>query len=171
MPAAKFVLALLLAVALQATAVWLFPDAPGFLDLLLVVAVFQALDTGALGGLVGGLVAGLAHDALAGGLYGLHGFAKTLVGYLTGFAAQRFMVHQPLPALLAFALGAALHEALLTLLAVLLYARPEIPAPAWLLLKVGTTATLGLALYLARRRLLRQQESWRRSRTGRLKLS
>jgi rod shape-determining protein MreD len=170
MPAAKFLLALAAALALQAGAVWLFPDAPRVLDLLLVVTVFQALDTGALGGLLGGLAAGLAHDALAGGHYGLHGFAKTLVGYLTGLAAQRFMVHQPLPVLLAFALGAALHEAILTLLAVLLYARPEIPAPVWLLLKVGTTASLGLAFYVLRGRLLRRQEAWRRGRTGKLKL-
>jgi rod shape-determining protein MreD len=171
MPAAVRLLLLLAgAVALQAAATALAPQAPRAVDLLLVAAVFHALDSGPLGGVLGGLFAGLGHDALSGGLYGLHGFAKTLVGYLTGLIAQRFMVHQPLPVTLVFAVAAALHEAVLTGLAVLLYARPEIPAPSWLLAKVASTAALGLALFLARARWRRQSEAWRRSRTGRLKL-
>lgn len=167
----KYLVALIAAVAVEAVATRLAPGAPRVLDLVLLVVVFNALEGDPLGGTLGGFAAGLVHDTMAGGLFGLHGFANTVVGYLVSVVAQRFMVQQPLPAVLVFAIAAALQEAILTTLALVLFAEPEIQPLVPLLLKVAISAVLGLSLFLLRRRFRRQQERWRSSRGSRLRLS
>ena len=53
-------------------------------DLVLVAVVFVALQWGPVAGMIGGTVGGLLQDALAGGIVGVGGLAKTLVGYAAG---------------------------------------------------------------------------------------
>ena len=61
-------------------------------DLVLVVVVFAALPRGPVAGLWTGTVAGLLQDALSGGIVGVSGLAKTVVGVLAGVVGSRFFI-------------------------------------------------------------------------------
>ncbi len=58
-------------------------------------------------------MAGLAQDALATGVLGIGGLAKTVVGFLAGIIGTAFIVTQPCPRFLVF-FGATLVEMLIT---------------------------------------------------------
>ena len=92
MKIAAVILALVVALVLQSTLAGLRIGGTTAVNLVLVVVVYGALSFGAAGGLVIGTVGGLMQDALAGGIIGIGGFAKTLVGFLVGVA--RGAVHR-----------------------------------------------------------------------------
>jgi rod shape-determining protein MreD len=97
----------LLALALQ-TAVAPFVFARGgAIDLVLVVVVWTALQFGPAAGLLTGMAAGLAQDALSGGIIGVGGFAKTLVGFVAGVFGSQFIVTGALPRFVVLLAGAA----------------------------------------------------------------
>lgn len=62
------------------------------IDLVLVVVVATGLFFGPTAALITGTVAGLCQDALSGGVLGVAGLAKTLVGFMAGVIATQFMV-------------------------------------------------------------------------------
>jgi rod shape-determining protein MreD len=72
------------------------------LDLVLVAVVFVALSYGPVAGLLGGTVAGLAQDALSGGVIGIGGLAKTIVGFFAGTIGSQFIVSSSLPRFVMF---------------------------------------------------------------------
>lgn len=78
-------------------------------DLVLVVVVGVAIRAGAAPGLVIGTVGGLLQDALSGGVLGVGGLTKTMVGFLTGAAAQRFLVTSPVPRFVVFFVATLVH--------------------------------------------------------------
>lgn len=163
MRAVKFVLGLLLALGVHGVGTRLLPDLPRILDLFLVVTVLNALGGSSVGGLAGGAVAGLTHDALSGRLYGLHGFADTIVGYAVARAAQRLDLEGPGAVLVTVGLATLLEEAVLVLLA-LLFTAPEPPEPFWVMIELlanGAAATL-LYLLAGRVRSLRARVERRR---------
>jgi len=84
-------LAIFLALALQTTVAFSLASHAA-VDLVLVVVVYLALSAGPEMGLLGGSIAGLAQDALAGGVIGVGGLAKALVGFLAGLVATQFIV-------------------------------------------------------------------------------
>ncbi len=49
-------------------------------------------------------------DAVAGGIVGIGGLSKTMVGFLVGVLGAQFIVSQPLPRFVMFAGGTLLHE-------------------------------------------------------------
>ena len=57
-------------------------------NLVLVAVVYLALSYGAVTGMLAGTFGGLAQDALAGGIVGLGGMTKTLIGF-AGRRARR----------------------------------------------------------------------------------
>jgi rod shape-determining protein MreD len=61
-------------------------------DFVLVGVVFVALQSGAVGGMVAGTVGGLLQDVFSGGIVGVLGLVKTLVGYAAGAFGTRFVV-------------------------------------------------------------------------------
>jgi len=79
-------------------------------NLVLVVVVYVALISGPVTGLLTGTFAGLAQDALATGVIGIGGLAKTLVGFLTGIIGTQFIVAQPLPRFCVFFGATVLHQ-------------------------------------------------------------
>ena len=82
MKAVWVVLATAAAISIQTTVDrWL---AAGAVDLVLVVVVYYALASGRVTGLLTGTVAGLVQDVLSGGVLGMAGLSKTVVGYLAG---------------------------------------------------------------------------------------
>jgi rod shape-determining protein MreD len=80
-------------------------DQGPLVDLVLVVVVWVAIRAGAAHGLVAGTVGGLLQDAVSGGILGVGGLAKTVVGFLVGVAAQQFIVAGPVPRLAVFFLA------------------------------------------------------------------
>lgn len=83
---------------------WTLPNGPP-VDLVLVVVVWVAIRTGPASGLVTGTVGGLLEDAVSGGLLGVGGLAKTVVGFLAGVAAQQFIVTGAIPRAATFFLA------------------------------------------------------------------
>ena len=83
-------LATAVAVAAQTTLNRWFPR--GIVDLVLVVVVFTALVSGRVTGFWAGTIAGLMQDAMSGGVIGMAGLSKTVVGFLAGVVSTQFIV-------------------------------------------------------------------------------
>ena len=79
-------------------------------NLVLVAVVYVALAFGAVTGLLAGTAGGLAQDALAGGIVGIGGLSKTLVGFMVGVLGAQFIVSQPLPRFVMFVGATFVHE-------------------------------------------------------------
>lgn len=110
MKIAGIVLAVAAALALQTTLAR-YVRGTVALDLVLVVVVYVALTSGPVTGLLTGTFAGLVQDALATGVIGIGGLAKTLVGFLAGVIGTQFIVAQPLPRFVVFLAATLLHAA------------------------------------------------------------
>jgi rod shape-determining protein MreD len=127
----KFLLGLGAALAAHSALVALMPQLVLAFDPFLVVSVLTALGGNSLGGLAGGLVAGFARDTLSGRLYGLHGFADTIIGYATARTAQRMDLQQPGAVWVVTVLATLVQQAILVCLSYLLLPRPEVAPPLW----------------------------------------
>ena len=79
-------------------------------NLVLVAVVYVALAFGAVTGLLAGTAGGLAQDALAGGIVGIGGLSKTLVGFVVGVLGAQFIVSQPVPRFVMFVGATFVHE-------------------------------------------------------------
>lgn len=159
----KYALALLLALGAHGVGTWLLPELPRVLDLFLIVTVLNALGGSSAGGLLGGTAAGLTHDALSGRLFGLHGFADTIVGYAVARAAQRLDLEGPGAVFVTVGLATLLEEAVLVLLA-LLFTAPEPAEPIWVIVEALANGVAGTLLYVVvgRARSLREHAERRR---------
>jgi len=124
MKMAAVIAALVAAVALQTTLAGLRVGSSIAVNLVLVVVVYTGLAFGAAGGLVAGSVCGLIEDSLAGGIIGIGGFSKTLVGFLVGVLGAQFIVSQTLPRFVMFVGATIVHEACFQALYSLVDARP-----------------------------------------------
>jgi rod shape-determining protein MreD len=98
------------ALALQTTLAGLTVGGATAVNLVLVAVIYIALAFGPASGLLVGTVGGLVQDALAGGIIGIGGFAKTLVGFVIGLLGAQFIVAQPLPRMVMFVSGTLVHE-------------------------------------------------------------
>lgn len=147
----------------------LFDDFSSAIDVFLLVTLFNALSGNLLSGLFGGLAAGWLADVVTGGLYGLHGFANTVVGYGGALAAQKLVVQKPTSVFLLFALGAAGQQFLLVGLSLLLQPGSIEPQPIWLAVKFASVGAVGALGFWLRRRALGWRSAWRRNRTATLR--
>ena len=120
--------AILIALAAQTTLAGYVFRSSTPIDLVLIVVVYVAIKSGPVTGLLAGTVAGLIQDALAGGILGIGGLAKTLVGFLSGVLGTQFIVTAPLPRFLLVLVATAVHAAIFMGLYVLLELR-QFPAP------------------------------------------
>ena len=75
------------------------------MNLVLVAVVYRRAGFGAVAGLLAGTVGGLAQDALAGGIVGIGGLSKTIVGFLVGVLGAQFIVSTPVPRFVMFVGG------------------------------------------------------------------
>jgi len=103
-------LALAIALAVQTTLAGLRIGGATAVNLVLVAVVYAALAFGPVTGLLAGCAGGILQDALAGGIVGIGGIAKTLVGFLVGVLGAHFIVSQPLPRFVMFVGATVLHE-------------------------------------------------------------
>ena len=165
----KFAAGLLAAVLLHVAGVGLFDGFFRATDLFLVVVLFTALGGSLMGGMFGGLVAGLVTDTLTGGLYGMYGFADTIVGYGAAFAAQRLVIQRSTALWLVFSAGAAVQQMVVIGLSQVLLEDPALPGFLPVVLKVAVTGFLGAGSYVVGRRLARSFGIWKKNRTARLR--
>jgi len=110
MRTAGVLLALAGALALQTTLAGLTIGGATAVNLVLVAVIYVALAFGPVTGLLAGSAGGLVQDALAGGIIGIGGFSKTLVGFVVGVLGAQFIVAQALPRLVMFVSGTIMHE-------------------------------------------------------------
>jgi rod shape-determining protein MreD len=149
---------------------YLFPDFPRLLDVFLVVVALHALSGNSLTGLLVGMAVGLIHDTLTGGLYGLYGFADTIVGYGTARLAQRLVLQRATGVFAVVGLASVLQQVVLVGLTFLLLPDPPLPRPLWAGAKAVACGLLGMLVYAASGSVGRNYESRRRSRMSRLRL-
>ncbi len=83
---------LALALLVQTTLVPLVAGGGAPVDLVLIVVVFAALSRGPVAGLWTGTLAGLLQDALSGGIIGVGGLTKTMIGVVVGVIGSRFLL-------------------------------------------------------------------------------
>jgi rod shape-determining protein MreD len=84
----------------------------GYIDLALLVTVYSGLQRAPVLGMVTGVIAGLGEDAVQGGILGVGGFSKTLIGYLVGVASVRLSLENPLARLSVVAVASAANTVL-----------------------------------------------------------
>ena len=120
--------AIVLALAAQTTLAGYVFRSSTPIDLVLIAVVYVAIKSGPVMGLMAGTVAGLIQDALAGGILGIGGLAKTVVGFLAGVLGTQFIVTAPLPRFVLMLVATVLHAGIFMGLYSLLNLR-EFPAP------------------------------------------
>ena len=171
MKTAVVLMALAGALALQTTLSGLVVGRQVPVNLVLVAVVYLALAYGAATGMVAGTTAGLVQDVLAGGIVGIGGLAKTLVGFLVGVLGAQFIVSTTLPRLLMFASATIVHDLLFEALQALVAGRGFSPHYRALLLQAIVNAVVGVSAFwivergpdvAARRRMHRASFSKRR---------
>lgn len=110
MKIAAVMAALALALVLQATIAGMWMAGATAVNLVLVAVVYVALAFGPVTGMLAGTAGGLAQDAIAGGIVGIGGLSKTLVGFLVGVLGAQFIVSTTIPRLVMFVAASFAHE-------------------------------------------------------------
>jgi rod shape-determining protein MreD len=110
MKTAVVIAALAASLLLQSTIAGMSFAAGSRVNLVLVAVIYVALAYGAVSGLLAGCVAGLVQDAIAGGIVGLGGLSKTIVGFFVGVLGAQFIVSTPVPRFLMFVGASLVHE-------------------------------------------------------------
>jgi rod shape-determining protein MreD len=118
-------------------------------DLVLVGVVFAALHWGVGAGLAAGTLGGLLLDVLSGGVVGVGGLAKTLVGSAAGAVGATVVVTQLHARVLIVGLATVVHRAIVLGLTALIEGRwPGVPWTA-MLEELVLNACAGLLLFAA----------------------
>jgi rod shape-determining protein MreD len=148
MKTAGVLLALAGALALQTTLAGLTIGGGGTaVNLVLVAVVYAALAFGPVPGLLAGSAGGLAQDALAGGIIGIGGLSKTIVGFFVGVLGAQFIVAQTLPRLVMFVGATIVHELCFQSLYALVEARTFSLRWVPLLMQAGANGVVGIIAF------------------------
>ena len=169
MSALKLLAGLAAAVLFHLGLMQLWPELARPLDVFLVVVVLYGLGGNSLASLFAGMVVGLAHDTLTNNPFGLFGFADTIVGYSAARLAQRLVIQRVTGVLAVVSFAAALQEAIVVGLMVMLLPDPQLPTPLGVALKAALCGVLGMILYIVGSRWQQGSESRRRNRMSRLR--
>lgn len=130
-------------------------------DLVLVAVVAVGLYYGRVAGLVSGVIGGLVQDALGGGILGLSGLGKCIVGYVTGIAGTQFIVTQTTPRGIVFLGATFLNSACFMGLSVLLGLR-RFDRPVFdVSVQAVVNAAMGVLLFFVIERAPTARERWR----------
>ncbi len=139
-------------------------------DFVLVGVVFVALRWDVRAGLLGGTVGGLLQDVFSGGVAGVGGLAKTLVGGAAGGIGARFVITRPHARALLVAGASVVHRLLMLGLTALIDQQWPALSPADMLVETAANAASAWLLFRAtdswpavvERRRLRRQARWGR---------
>jgi rod shape-determining protein MreD len=107
---AAVVAALVAALLFQTTLAGMSFQGGTLVNFVLVAVIYAALALGAVTGLLAGAAGGMIQDAIAGGIVGIGGLSKTIVGFLVGVIGAQFIVSQPAPRFVMFVGGTVLHD-------------------------------------------------------------
>jgi rod shape-determining protein MreD len=140
--------ALGLALLLQTTLAGMSMAGGTRVNLVLVAVVYVALAFGAVTGLLAGTAGGLAQDALAGGIVGIGGLSKTVVGFLVGVLGAQFIVSQPLPRFVMFVGATFVHEVCFQALYALVESRVFTMHYSATLIQAVVNGAVGIAAFL-----------------------
>ena len=110
MKTAIVILAIVAALTLQTTLAGLLSGGSIAVNLVLVAVVYLALSYGAVTGLLTGAIGGIAQDALAGGIVGLGGMTKPLIGFLVGVLGAQFNLSTTVPRMVMFVAATFVHQ-------------------------------------------------------------
>ena len=110
MKTAAALLALVGALALQTTLSGMLTGGAIAVNLVLVAVVYLALSYGAVTGTLAGMIGGLTQDALAGGIVGLGGMTKTVIGFFVGVLSTQFNLSTTVPRLVMFVAATVVHQ-------------------------------------------------------------
>lgn len=152
------------ALAIQTTLTGFVGNGTAAIDLVLVLAVYLSLRSGASAGLLAASAAGLIQDSLSSGILGIGALAKTIVAYLAGVASTQFILTGALQRFLTFFFASVVHAVIFMGLYVALDVR-QFPSPVPAVLTqafgnavagvVGFQIVEWLPGFLARRRATR----------------
>jgi len=166
--AAAVVLVLVGALALQTTLSGMLTGGAIAVNLVLVAVVYLALSFGAVTGTLTGMVGGLAQDALAGGIVGLGGLTKTVIGFFVGVLGAQFNLTSTVPRLVMFVAATFVHQIVFEGMYALLGGRPFALQWSALLIQALANALIGIMAFLV---VEKGPEAAQRRRAGRSSLS
>lgn len=139
-------------------------------DPFVVLVVLWAVGRSSLAGTLGGLGAGLVQDALTGGIYGLYGFADTIIGYAAARAGQRVVIRGKAGVLLVVATGSLLQQGIAVLLVLVFLPGAELPEPLWVVPRAALSGVAALVAVVLGQAVARRRERRRRRSRSRLRL-
>jgi rod shape-determining protein MreD len=144
---AAVILAIVGALALQTTLSGMLTGGAIAVNLVLVAVVYLALMYGPVTGTLTGMVGGLAQDALAGGLVGLGGMTKTVIGFVVGVLGAQFNLSTTVPRLVMFVAATVVHQVVFEGLHSLIGGRPFALQWSALLIQALANALLGIVAF------------------------
>ena len=147
MKTAAVLLAIVGALALQTTLSGMLTGGAIAVNLVLVAVVVLALSYGAVTGTLAGMIGGLAQDALAGGIVGLGGMTKTVIGFFVGVLGAQFNLSTTVPRLVVFVAATMVHQVVFEGLHALIGGRPFALQWSALLIQALANALLGIVAF------------------------
>ena len=156
------------AIALQTTLSGLLTGGAIVINLVLVAVVYLALSYGAVTGTLVGMVGGLAQDALAGGIVGIGGMTKTVIGFFVGVLGAQFNLSTTVPRLVMFVAATIVHQVIFEGLHALIGGRPFVLVWSAVLIQALANALVGIMAFLI---VEKGPEAAQRRRVGRSSLS
>ena len=124
MKTAVVIIAIAAALVLQTTLSGLMAGGTIAVNLVLVAIVYTALAYGAVTGMLAGTIGGLTQDALSGGLVGIGGMTKTIIGFAVGVLGAQFNLSSTVPRLVMFVAATFVHEIMFEGLHAMIGGRP-----------------------------------------------
>lgn len=117
------------------------------INLVLIAVVYLALSYGPVTGMLAGMVGGLAQDTIAGGIIGIGGLCKTLVGFLVGVLGSQFNLSTTIPRMVMFIAATFVHELLFEALHALVGWRPFTPHLSTILVQALVNSLVGVIVF------------------------
>lgn len=124
MKTAIVLMAITLALVFQTTLSGMMVGGAIVVNLALVAVVYLALAYGAVTGMLAGTIGGLAQDALGGGIVGIGGMSKTIIGFAVGVLGAQFNLSTTVPRLVMFVAATFVHELMFEGLHAMIGGRP-----------------------------------------------
>ncbi len=148
MKTAVVVFAIVGALVLQTTLSGLMVGGTIGVNLVLVAIVYLALAYGPVTGMLAGAIGGLTQDALAGGIVGIGGMSKTIIGFAVGVLGAQFNLTSTVPRLVMFVAATFVHELMFEGLHSLMGGRPFAVQYSATLVQALVNGLVGVAAFL-----------------------
>ena len=147
MKTAVSVFVIVAALALQTSLAGLLAGGSIAVNLVLVAVVYLALSYGAVTGVLAGMLGGIAQDALAGGIVGLGGMTKTLIGFAVGVLGAQFNLSTTVPRMVMFVAATFVHQLVFESLNAMIGGRQFSPQWTATLVQALTNSLIGVLVF------------------------